>query len=331
MAGRTDIEPSLQTGHVGGPPSVPRMWRAAWRQHRSWVSWILAVAAAGAIVLAAAVAFVPACASMAWWEKPGATCSLEPAKTLWKLFRLGMLTLPILVGVLLGAMTFGPDAEHRTQTYALTQGVSRMRWWAVKVATTSAPVFLALSLLGLATLLVVDASDNQVMSTTRLTTPGFDILGLTSATRFLVAYAAAAAAALMWRTVGGVVAGLVVAGLVLAVGAVLQPIVVPHDRDLIPIKVWLADNTGMSNAGSGAAFGWGGYTDSAGREVDISHLDCGQAEFSDCLAAHVTYRLETYVSDSQYPRMMFTISGLNLLFAGAFLGLGARGLRRRDL
>ncbi|MGI8417671.1 MAG: hypothetical protein ACR2P2_16005 [Nakamurella sp.] len=308
------------------------MWRAAWRQHRSWVSWILAVAAAGAIVLAATVAFVPACASTAWWETPGATCSYEPAKTLWKLFRLGMLTLPILSGVLLGAMTFGPDAEHRTQTYALTQGVSRLRWWAVKVVTTSAPVFLALALLGLATLLVVDASDNAVTSTNRLMTNGFDVLGLTPATRFLVAYAAAAAAALVWRTVGGVVAGLVVAGVVLAVGAVLQPLVVPHDRDLVPIKAWVADDTGTLTDRPGSAYGWGGYADSAGREVDISNLDCGQADFSGCLlTANVSYRLETYVSDSQYPRMMFTISGFNVLIAGAFLGLGARVLRRRDL
>lgn len=332
MADRTDTEPSLQTGHLGGPGVLPRMWRAAWRQHRSWVIWILAVAAAGAIVLAATVAFIPACASTAWWEKPGATCSLEPAKTLWKLFRLAMLALPVLVGALLGAVTFGPDAENRTQVYALTQGVTRMRWWAVKVATTSAPVFLAFAMLGLITLLIVDASDNQVMSTTRLTTPGFDILGLTPATRFLVAYGAAAATALIWRTVGGVVAGLVIAGVVLVVGAVLQPLVVPHERDLIPIKAWLADNTVMLADHPGSAYEWGGYADSDAREIDGSNLDCGQAEFSDCLAAaHVTYRLETYVPDSQYPRMMLTISGLNVLVAGALLGLGARGLRRRDL
>lgn len=75
-----------------------------------------------------------------------------------------------------------------------------------------------------------------MISTTRLTTPGFDILGLTRATRFLVAYTAAASAAQIWRTVGGVVAGLFVVGVVIAVGSVLQPLVVPHDSDLLPIK-----------------------------------------------------------------------------------------------
>lgn len=50
-----------------------------------------------------------------------------------------------------------------------------------------------------------------------------------------------------------------------------------------------------------------------------------------CPGERVAYRLETYVPDSQYPRMMLTISALNLLIAGAFLVIGARRLHRRDL
>lgn len=331
MASRTDTAATSHAGDTDNAGGHSRMWHAAWRQHRSWVIGTLALAALGAAVLVAAVAFVPDCASTAWWEKPGATCGVEPAKTLWKLVRAGLQVLPVLGGVLLGAITFGPDVENRTDVYALTQGVSRFRWWAVKVVTTGAPVFIAFALLGLATLWVVNVSDNSVTSMARLNSPGFDILGLTPATRFLVAYAAAAAAALIWRTVGGVVAGLVVAGIVVAVGTLLQPVVVPHQRDVIPIKVWLADNTGESNAVS-SAYGWGGYADAAGRDVDMSRTDCGQGDFSACLtAAGVTDRVETYVADAEYPRMMLTISGLNLLFAGALLGVGARALRRRDL
>ena len=282
------------------------------------------------MVLIVAVALVPACASTEWWKTPGATCGVEPSKTLWKLFRAGLLVSPILVGALLGAVTFGPEVEHRTQVFALTQGVSRLRWWAVKVLMTSAPVFAALALLGLATLWAVDASDNSVIGTTRLTSPGFDFLGLIPATRFLVAYAAAAAAALIWRTVGGVVAGLIVVAVVVAGGTLLQPIVVPHQRDLIPIKAWLADTTGIYESGD-SAFGWDSYADAAGRDVDTLNFDCQNEDFNSCLATRVTYRVQTYVPDSEYARMMLTISAFNLLVAGAAFGVGAGALRRRDL
>lgn len=330
MAGNTDTQANPDVDHTGAAASRPRMWRAAWRQHRSWVIGALALVVAGALLLVATVVLVPACASTSWWETPGATCSVEPAKTFWKFLRLALLTLPVLVGVLLGALTFGQDAESRTQVYALTQGVSRLRWWTAKVAVTAVPVFVAFALLGLATLWAVDAADDSVLGTTRLDFPGFDFLGLIPATRFLVAYAAAAAAALIWRTVGGVVAGLVCVGIVIAVGTLLQPMVVPHQRDVIPIKAWLADDTGMSNAVS-STYGWGGYADAAGRDIDTMTLDCQDADFNACLASHVTYRVETYVRDSEYPRMMLTISGFNLLIAGGAFALGARDLRRRDL
>ena len=332
MTSRTDTAATPHAGDTDDTAGRPRMWHAAWRQHRTWVIGALTLAALAAVVLVVAVALVPACASTQWWLTPGATCGLEPSKTLWKLFRAGLLVLPILVGALLGAVTFGPEVEHRTQVYALTQGVGRLRWWAVKVVTTSAPVFAALALLGLATLWAVDASDNSVIGTTRLASPGFDFLGLIPATRFLVAYAVAAAAALVWRTVGGVVAGLVAVGVAVVVGSLLQPMVVPHHRDLIPVSAFVADSVGDQTIPWNSAYGWGGYAGPRGQDVDVSNLDCTQGDFTECLiAAGVTYRVETYVPDSEYPRMMLTISALNLLIAGAAFGVGARGLRRRDL
>lgn len=330
MAGRTETAPLPETDPAGGPSGRPHMLRAAWRQHRLWVIGTVALVAVGAVVLATAVALIPACASTPWWEKPGEKCDLEPTRMLWRLFRVAMAALPILTGVVLGAVTFGPDVEHRTQVYALTQGVDRLRWWAVKALTVSAPVFAAAALLGMATLWVVDTSD--VLSTNRLTSPGFDVLGLIPATRFLVAYTAAAAAAVLWRTVGGIVAGLLIAVVVVVGSGMLQPVVVLHNRDIVPIRPWLAGQTAALMSDPKSAYGWGGYADSDGREVDTTTFDCGQMTFSDCVVAQgVTYRIETYVADSQYPRMMLIISSLNLLISGGLLGLGCWTLRRRDL
>lgn len=63
--------------------SGSRPWRAAWRQHLLWVLGSLVVVAAAALGLLTTVLLIPACASTAWRETPGATCSLEPADTVW--------------------------------------------------------------------------------------------------------------------------------------------------------------------------------------------------------------------------------------------------------
>lgn len=326
---RTALRPGVRL--AGNTTVRPRMWHAAWRQHRAWVLVTLALAAAGALLLVAAAVLVPACASTEWWKTPGATCGIEPANTFWNLFELGLRVGPVLVGAILGAVTFGSDVEHRTQVFSLTQGVSRLRWWAAKVAVVGGTVFVAFALLGLATLWAVNASANSVISVVRLNSPGFGLLGLIPATRFLIAYAAAAAAALLWRTVGGLVTGLVLAGVLITIGTLLQPLVVAHHSDLIPIKAWLNDDTGALNPGFGTAYQTDGYTDAAGREIDSNTLDCGNESFDVCVQGKVTYRLETYVTDEQFPRMTVIISGLNLLLAGALLGAGAQAVRRRDL
>ena len=315
------------------PTLRPRVWSAAWRQHRAWVIGALGLALVGGLVLATAVITVPACASTAWWETPGATCNARPARVLWKLFRGGMAVLPVLVGVILGAVTFGPDVEHRTHIFALTQDVGRPRWWLAKVTVMSVPAFVALTMLGMATLWAIDSSTDAVVTISRLTSPGFQILGLVPACLFLVAYSGAAAGALIWRTLGGVVAGLVVAFVVVVGGIALQPLVVPHDRTLIPFMSWMADQTGeLSVADSDSAYGWGGYADAQGSEIDTLALDCGELAWTNCLFDNgVSYRLETFVSTNQYPRMMLTISGMDLLIAAGLFGIGARWLRRRDL
>ena len=336
MTGRTDIVPAFNGSDPHTHTPSPRMWNAAWRQHRYWVAGTVALVAVGGLTLAVIVLLIPECASTAWWETPGGTCDLQPVNALWQLYQLALSVLPVLAGAVLGAVTFGSDKEHRTQVYALTQGVSRIRWWTTKVITVATPVLIAAALLGTATLWVVDTSDASFILPTRTTSPNFDTLGLIPATRFLVAYAAAAAAALIWRTVGGIVTGVVVAGVVIAGTTLLQPLVVPHTRDLIPIQTWWNDINGSGTGAPGgpaATYNWSGYADSEGRDMDISALVCPEnTEWNNCVQdAGAAYRVETYVSDAEYPQMMLIISGLNLVIAGTLLASGAAALRRRDL
>jgi hypothetical protein len=333
MTGRTDTVSSFSGSDPNTRTPSPRMWNAAWRQHRYWVVGTVALVVTGGLALAVIVLLIPACASTSWWETPGATCNLEPAHTLWRLYQIALATLPVLSGAVLGAVTFGSDKEHRTNVYALTQGVSRIHWWTTKIVTVAAPVFIAAALLGGATLWVVDAASNSsIVWAPRLLSPNFDILGLIPATRFLVAYAAGAAGALIWRTVGGIVTGVVVAGVVIAGTTLLQPLVVPHTRELIPIQTWWTDVTAFSYSGPDTAYNWSGYADAEGRDVDVSLPDCADAEFTGCLQkAGVVTRVEMYVSDAEYPQMMLIISGLNLIIAGGLLAAGAQALRRRDL
>ena len=214
----------------------------------------------------------------------------------------------------------------------MTQGVTRIRWWISKVVVSAGPVFIAAAVLGMATLWVADGPDNQIMWVQKLTAPSFDILGLMPASLFLVAYAGAATGALFWRTVGGIVGGLVIAAVVVVGTSLLQPLVVPHTRELIPVRAWFEDTTGLLGGGMDSAYGWGGYADADGRDTDVSTLNCPDDGWVECIEnAGVFYRVEIYVSSDEYPQMMLIISGLNLIFAGALLAAGAQAVRRRDL
>lgn len=308
-----------------------RPWRAAWRQHGAWVSVVVLLVLLGGAALATTVALIPACASTDWWTVPGAQCDTDAAKTVWALWWTAMQVLPPVAGVLLGAVTFGPDFENRTAVLALTQGVSRLRWWATKVVVTVVPGFVVTLMLGMVALAVVDGAEDTVLWTVTITSPGFDVLGVIPAVRFLLGFAAASLFASR-RTLVGTVVGLVTGFVVVQVGSILQPYVVPHQRSLIPIEQWEADTTGWIGTEEVTAYNWSAYADADGREIDGLEEPCPQDSWLRCMQDRgVVFRMETYVLDSTHPQMMLIIGGLDVVVAGAFLGLGARTLSRRDL
>lgn len=160
----------------------------------------------------------------------------------------------------------------------------------------------------------------------------FDLIGLTPATRFVVAFAAALVAAQLWRTVAGVVAGVAVAGIVIAVGAVLQPLVVPHVRVVVPAQEWINDITGtLASGGFDSAYNASAWADANGNDVDFQ-ADCSNGALTQCAEDNgIVYRVETWVDDSSYPQMMVLISAANVLVGGALLLFSARRLRRQDI
>jgi hypothetical protein len=312
----------------------PHPWRAAWRQHRAWVIGAVALVALAGLAFGVIVLMIPACASTPWDETTGATCSTNPVRILWGFARVGLYALPLVAGAVLGTVTFGPDVEQRTQVFALTQGIGRLRWWTTKVVVVCGPVLAALVLLGFGVGWGAARADHTIITSIRLTAPIFDITGLVPASRFLVAYAAAVAVALIWRSVAGVVAGLVIGGLAFAGTVPLQPLVAPHVSELIPIQQWLDDTSGRFAGGPpDSAYPTGGYADIDGNSVDTG-ISCSTAASGEsvCVATPGTaYYVQSYVPDSGYLQMMLLISGINVLVGGAFLGAAAAGLRRRDL
>lgn len=71
------------------------------------------------------------------------------AESTFTLATLATLVLPVLLGVFVGVTVFSRDLERRTHVLGLTQGVSRRRWYWMRVLVVFGPVVAAMILLGL--------------------------------------------------------------------------------------------------------------------------------------------------------------------------------------
>lgn len=157
----TDLAAAARTTGVDEPSkglAPSGMWWVAWRQHRLFV-----LVGIGLLVLA-----VLAQMSVRWrltstldtLRRTPPACS-DPTENLgvvmcdqgwrqvqgwlddWSILRLPMMVLPVLLGVLGGATLVSQERDRGTAVFALTQSVSRARWYLTKCAVVVVPLVAA--------------------------------------------------------------------------------------------------------------------------------------------------------------------------------------------
>lgn len=261
----------------------------AWRQHRTIVISGLAVIGALVAYLITARLGINAtvddlgigdCLHKSPTNCPGESlraysASIGPS---WSILPLFFLALPVALGTLAGAPIFGRDYEQRTHLFSLTQSISRIRWWATKIAVVGVPLAAAMFALGYVVTWTLDPL--QVLQSPRLATPNFQIQGTVLGGYFLLAFACASALGLLLRnTMAAIVLALLIyIPLVIALGAARSHV--------LPAQEFTATVTAHSVTGyrgdappipPKALVVSDAFYDSAGNPIKLRYDDCAPA------------------------------------------------------
>jgi len=258
------------------------MWWLAWRQHRLAVAVALAVLVilAGALLifraqmigalhsLGCSVADQQVC-----HNKPEYWTVMDPIESRWHIVRIALIVAPIVLGVFVGAPIFPREFDQRTDVFALTQSVGRLRWWASKVAVAGVPLVAGLIGLGY----FAGWVDNSFQDTARseLDDGTFHVHSIVPAVLGLLALAIAVTAGIVVRSVvGSLVTGLIIAaGAVMLIAFPLRSHLLPVTRDLTPIADLQPYGPGadaISSAGADEPSSWllgSGFVDTAGHAM----------------------------------------------------------------
>lgn len=344
----------------GGAPQG--MWWVAWRQHR----WQILTALAAMAVLAAAmvtfrIVLVAKMTAAGCSLTDGSVCGQVPgAGDLWSnsfqkpsdFLHVAMTMLPVLVGVFVAAPVFPREFAHRTQVFALTQSVGRLRWWATKVVTVGVPVVLGLLVLGFL-MQWVDGTYWQTAHQTPWSMINFATHGIVPAAYGLVSAALALTAGILLRQmVAAIVVALLLATLIAEPLTVFRKYLVPPTRAVAPVITEADIGTGAAaHPAFTAAPGVGslnvrsGYLTAAGRELSWRDVECPSPDYDSnksaqenitaaelnlarCLKdADVVSNYTDYLPASMLWPLRWVVTGLCAALAALFLALGAWRLK----
>jgi hypothetical protein len=281
----------------------------AWRQHRFQVLCCLGLFAAFAAVMA--------------WVRSDALAIGDPAlvEAAYEQYvnyqRVVLLALPVLVGAFTGAPLFAGDIERGTHVFALTQSISRNRWWAAKLAVVGLPVVLGATLLGL-----VSAWSGEALTAlaynSRLVTPLFEVQGPVLGAYTALAFTLGAALGLLLRNALGAAVVTIVAYVpLLAVAAnALRPSYaapVSLEAPQLPEGAW---RLGMT------------FLDAEGREVVLGAAECA-GSLERCRAERgLTVRWLFHPDDRFWP-FQAVEAGLFAALSAVLLAVGAWVLHKR--
>ncbi|MGH3625150.1 MAG: ABC transporter permease [Sciscionella sp.] len=245
-----------------------------------------------------------------------------------------LLALPLLVGMFAGAPLFAREYEQETHIFALTQSISRNRWWATKLLSSGVPVLVLTLALGLVSAWAMEPF--AAISPSRLRVPGFETQGLVVGAYTLLAFAIGASAGLLIRNTLGAMA-ITIGGyfaLIVTVANAARPHYLASKYLLAPVE--RTENGPFAVGPRGVPAGsWrvrSGFLDRSGHGVVVSGPDsCFEpAHFVGCLKRNgVVSTYAEYHPPSQFWSFQLIESCVVLAIVVVLLGLGAWGLHRR--
>ncbi len=257
------------------------MWWVAWRQHRTQIAVTLALVI-GALVIFREIVIARFAAEGCDLASIG--CAASGGYDLWwsggfgswlDMLHSAVVVTSIAFPVFVGAPLFAREFARGTHVFALTQSVSRRRWWATEVIVAGVPLLGGLVALGHVTEWVDGTaaySAHQGLDVGR-----FVARSIMPAAHGLIAYAVAVAAGIVTRsTVAALVSGLIVSGLIVTGMAVIQPHTLPASRQVIGLEQQL-QGAPPPNLGPDSWPVGGGYLDAKDNETGNSPDSCFEA------------------------------------------------------
>ncbi|MEW1752109.1 ABC transporter permease [Streptomyces angustmyceticus] len=320
----------------GRAPLGGLLW-LVWRQHRLVFGVLLAAAAGGAVWCAVlrgqTAAFIDAhhiagCSQISLdprcdGTQKAVTAFRETFGPSLRLVEVGLVLLPALIGLFLGAPLIARELEAGTHKLVLTQSVGPLRWLAAKTGLPALVVVTACTGLSLTFSWLWQVAGDEVSGYYWYSTLGFHSLGPVPVAYALLALAIGVLAGLLLRRTVlsmGVTLGAVVA--VQVVLAQLRPYLLPtvttefpkNRPAQVPDDSWLV--------------GQGHYTRSGAR---LSDSPCdASAGYEDCLRQHgvVGQYMDHHPASHHWP-LAWIEAGIVLALTAALTVVAFRVMRRR--
>lgn len=253
--------------------------------------------------------------------------AVDEFQTTWfdrmHLAQAGMLALPVLLGVFVGAPLFAREFEQGTHALAFTQSVSRTRWMVTKFAVAAAPALLTVVVAQLVVRYWLDGAGKLgPLSTGPFYFSTFESGGVSPIAYTLFAYTLGMFAGAVFRRT------LVAMTLTLAIFVVVR-FVLSGTRELMltPTRV-VSDDVGEPPITRGPLYVRSGYLDSSGAAVSPADLaekmNCaGQADVNGKVDWDTCYR-NNGLTKSFVDQIPVEQAGtLHLLEASIFTGAAA--------
>lgn len=354
----TMTEQPVQAGRAPGG-----MWWVAWRQHRIQLAIAVGLMAVGAVLMVVfrmrLVATLTEVGCTETLAGTGYAPCLRPDGTdiwysdwgfnTWNQFIVAAAVgTPLVLGVFLGAALFPREFEQGTHVYALSQSVSRARWWAVKVAVVGVPLVVGLLALGLIKE-SVDASSGYTAGGAMSTT-AFATRSIVPAGFGLVVFALAVTVGIITRrtVVALVISAVLGLGVLIALTSPLRAAVVPADRYSEPLNASGYSSASPLTSDADAWYVSGGYLGADGHVIsyaevyvcsanayqwdrtltEVQNSDASQQKWLTCMKERgVVASFEDVVPGTMLWPMRLIVTGIFLALSVLLLAAGAWRLR----